>query len=697
MSVVAPTEADIAGLIDLAKAAGKIDVALRAGVAAPGAVLSTIAEAGVVVRGDYIALDILLIDGVDAATVHAGLEAAGMDDVSVTGRAASGWMTFEEIAALEALEFVQFARAVYGSAQTGSVGAEGSLAINADAGRETFEVDGAGVRVGVLSDSFDALGGAAADRASGDIGDVTVLRDSSGTDEGRAMLQIVHDVAPGAELMFHTASGGQAAFADGIRSLADAGADVIVDDIIYLAEPFFQDGLVARAVDDVYADGVAYFSSAGNAGRESYESAFVGSGQSLALQGSSSMVDFGEMHDFDPGAGVDVRQRIVIPQGRDLFITFQWDQPFASVSSGGRASASDMDILLFGANGALETANLMGFSANFNIGGDPVEVFRFVNDTATTEFDLVITHFGGPEAGLMKYIDLGGAVIAEYDTNSSTSYGHAPAEGGMGVGAAFWGQTPNHGQPTPVLESFSSAGPATILFDDDGVRLAEAEIRQAPDVVGPDGANTTFFGFDIGYDADTNPNFFGTSAAAPHVAAVAALMLQLDPTLTPDQIYAAMQDTAIDMGAAGVDDESGYGLVDAAAALAAVSQGGRGQFEGVEDDDALLSANGDDEFPGLDGDDIPDGGAGFLAGAFENDVYGVDDMGDAAIGFGGDDAFQFTNSAQPGAEASDGLEFAEGAAASPDGPSAVSAFDDGESMQLVGGPDDGLYSADFLT
>ncbi|MGN6733433.1 MAG: Calx-beta domain-containing protein, partial [Candidatus Binatia bacterium] len=72
---------------------------------------------------------------------------------------------------------------------------------------------------------------------------------------------------------------------------------------------------------------------------------------------------------------------------------------------------------------------------------------------------------------------------------------------------------------------------------------------------------------------DTNgngfPNFFGTSAAAPHAAGVAALLLQAKPGSTPLQIYAALENTAIDMGAPGFDYDSGFGLVQADTALAA--------------------------------------------------------------------------------------------------------------------------------
>ena len=86
----------------------------------------------------------------------------------------------------------------------------------------------------------------------------------------------------------------------------------------------------------------------------------------------------------------------------------------------------------------------------------------------------------------------------------------------------------------------------------------------------PDGANTTFFGSDSTMDADTFPNFFGTSAAAPHAAAVAALLLEAVPTLTPAAVYSALESTAIDMGPPGFDNDSGFGLIQADAALASV-------------------------------------------------------------------------------------------------------------------------------
>ena len=127
------------------------------------------------------------------------------------------------------------------------------------------------------------------------------------------MMEIIHDVAPGASQAFHTAFEGQASFAQGIIDLAVAGADVINDDVIYFAEPFYQDGIVAQAVDTVKGMGVAYFSSAGNAGRKAYESPFRPSGMFFDIGCGPE-----EAHDFDPGAGVDTCQQITIPVGRDI-------------------------------------------------------------------------------------------------------------------------------------------------------------------------------------------------------------------------------------------------------------------------------------------------------------------------------------------------------------------------------------------
>jgi len=130
-----------------------------------------------------------------------------------------------------------------------------------------------------------------------------------------------------------------------------------------------------------------------------------------------------------------------------------------------------------------------------------------------------------------------------------------------------------------VLENFSSQGGAPILFDKTGTRLATPTLRQKPNFVAPDGGNDTFLGFkDTGDKStvaqcanNTNfPNFFGTSAAAPHAAAIAALMLQADSTLTPAQIYGALQSTALPMANTSPDVNTGYGFIQADTAFSSL-------------------------------------------------------------------------------------------------------------------------------
>ena len=230
----------------------------------------------------YVVVDIAA-EG-DPKALAADLEALGLEDPAVFGHMVSGRLPIPAIPALENLTSLRFARPAYAMTLVGSVTSQGDVPMRADIARSTFGVDGTGVTVGTLSDSFNCLGGAAAGVASGDLPAGIVVLEEIGdcqgaTDEGRGMTEIIHDVAPGASQAFHTAFEGQASFAQGIIDLANAGAKVITDDIIYFAEPMFQDGIIAQAVNLVKARGISYFSAAGNDGRQSYESPFRGSGQ----------------------------------------------------------------------------------------------------------------------------------------------------------------------------------------------------------------------------------------------------------------------------------------------------------------------------------------------------------------------------------------------------------------------------------
>jgi Subtilase family len=501
----------------------------------------------------------------------------GMQEAVAAGRIVSGQLPISSLEAAARLPSLKFAQPAFALTHVGSVASQGDLAMRSNVARTAFGLDGTGIRVGVLSDSFNCRGGAAADIASGDLTAVTVIQEIAScigaTDEGRAMLQIVRDVTPGSSLAFATAFNGLASFANNIIALKDNGAKVIVDDVIYFAEPMFQDGIIAQAVNSVVAAGVAYFSAAGNNGRNGYESGFrAGPGfASGAIPSAAGAPPFagGTAHDFDAGAGSDPFQRITLPSGGSFIMSFQWGSPAFSVS-GPPGSQNNLDVYVLNAS----ATQVIGGSSFDNLGRDPIEVFSFTNTTgATADFNIMIMKNTGADPGLMKYVLFNfRGILQEFATNSGTLYGHANAIGAQAVGAAQYSNTPAFGVSPPILEPFSSAGNTPILFDLAGNPVSDPRSTK-PEIVAPDGANTTFFQLGVDPEGDGFPNFFGTSAAAPHAAAVAALILQARPLLSPFQVYARLENTAVDMATPGFDNDSGFGLIQADAALAISPEG----------------------------------------------------------------------------------------------------------------------------
>ncbi len=512
------------------------------------------------------------------------LQQLGLLNGSQYGELVSGLLpvaAIEQAVRLASLRSISAAIAPISNA--GSVTSQGDIALRAIQARSTHNVDGTGVTVGVLSDSFDMLNGAAADIASFDLpSGIQVIGGESiycGTivfciDEGRAMAQIIYDMAPGSNIIFHTGLATKADYAAGIMALA-ADADVIVDDLLYLNEPMFQDGIVAQAVDAVAAAGVAYYSAAGNAGNESYEAAFNDSGVYLCIEFFPPYNDcdpiterVGIMHDFDPGSDVDLYQGVTVPINGVLTVALQWDEPF-----GGAGPKNDHDIVLLDETGGI----YFTLSANDNIRtGEGWEVLQFQNAEVLgygTAFSLVITFDdvdskNAQPASLLKMVVFGSSnSINEFDTNSGTLFGHANAAGAEAVGAAFFEETPANGVNPPLLEPYSSKGGTPILFSSNGARLGSSIVRSKPEITAVDGVNTTFF-FSDSYGGDGIDDFFGTSAAAPHAAGIAALMLDAKPGATPPQINAALEETAIDMNDPGFDHDSGYGLIRADLAIA---------------------------------------------------------------------------------------------------------------------------------
>lgn len=272
------------------------------------------------IRDGRVAID-AVANEVDGQALLNDLQALGLQDGRYYQRIVFGYFPIDKLDQLRNLSTLRIARPSYRPmAHAGKVTSQGDKVMQADRARQTYKVTGAGSKIGILSDSYNALGGATDGVASGDLpANVQVLKDipfdvdSLLIDEGRAMAEIVHDVAPGADIAFYTAFESQVDFALGIIELTKAGCNIIVDDVYYANEPFFQDGIIAQAVDYVKKNfNVSYFSAAGNQARDSYTSGFLNSGKLPPLPAGFSLPGGATAHDFGNGS---IAQKVILQPG----------------------------------------------------------------------------------------------------------------------------------------------------------------------------------------------------------------------------------------------------------------------------------------------------------------------------------------------------------------------------------------------
>jgi hypothetical protein len=597
----------------------------------------------------------------DARQLESALVTLGLEHPAVFANSVGGWLPVSAITAAAVRPEVAYIHASLPH-RRGIVATQGDYVQHSHAVRQAYpSLTGSGVTVGVLSDSFDCyavyaaagsgvpasgLNGYASngftataedDEASGALpaaSAINVLAEPytpSGSDsatgdclaygaptqlpfsdEGRAMLQVVHAVAPGANLAFYTGDNSETDFATGITTLASpvsaggAGAKVIADDLGYFDEPFYQDGIVAQAIDTVAAAGVAYFSAAGNDANASWESTAP---SFPVLQPTTASNNAGEyLLNFDTtGATTATALPITLSPlapGQYLAIVVEWDQPY--VTGGGSGATSQIDICVTGATTGVIVQDYDGNNVTCTglnaTGADPVQILIIGNSAAATGNTPTqnLSFFVGTSSQstaphrLIVSVETDGqtspAPISSYSTNSETIQGHPNAAGAAAVAAAFYFDTPQCGTAPAELEPYSSQGGAPILFSSSGTRLATPELRQKPNFVGPDGVNNTFLGFTLASQNITGsngllstndsqcqndpsyPNFFGTSAATPHAAGIAALMLQAVPALSPTQIYTALEKSALAIGTVPTGStynfNAGYGFIQADAALA---------------------------------------------------------------------------------------------------------------------------------
>ena len=405
---------------------------------------------------------------------------------------------------------------------------------DAASGAATFRAGGPtgeGVVVGVISDGIDDV---AAAQATGDLAEVTVPAGAGcgpgHGDEGTAMLEIVHDLAPNAQLLFSEGISSPLAFIDSVDCLRGAGARVIVDDIGFFGEPYFEDGPVARAVQAATAANVSFHSAAGNEAGEHLEQIYRSSPSTT-------------YHDF-LGGPVDNTDDIWIDSFGIITCILQWNDPFG-------ASGNDYDLYLLD-----EFLNVVDASIGLQNGsGDPIEIVGAYNPASYPQLaKIVIDRYAGAGRRLEMFCLDG--LSPQYLTPAGSIIGHPAVADVVAVGAIDVAE-PGLDQ----VEPFSAQGPSQVFFP-------AAATRPKPDLAGFDGVSiSNAGGFPL---CPPYCLFFGTSAAAPHSAAAAALLFSKNPFIDAADAHAALTGGAVDIGAPGRDDKAGFGRLDVVAAGARV-------------------------------------------------------------------------------------------------------------------------------
>ncbi|MCK9592603.1 MAG: PKD domain-containing protein, partial [Methanoregula sp.] len=383
---------------------------------------------------------------------------------------------------------------------------EGDHILGTDSIRNNYGFRGSGVKIGVISNGVDHLSNAI---SYGDLpSSVHVLDNTTHGDEGTAMLEIVYDLAPDADLYFHDSGITPSQFHNAIIHLIAAGCTIICDDTYFPNEEFFEDGISASLVQQALDDHpeVIYITSAGNSASLHYQGDFYDDGR---ISG---------WNDFSRGSSSSRKYLYVtIPPNEEISVYLQWNDDWGN-------SLNDYDLFLYSyINGVWvnkrDSQNRQGVESS-----DPYEIIRFNND-GITPIDAQIWVRKLYPTTQIKNLELyiyrtpGVTIGADNLVNSDSIFGHKALPDVITVGAID--ARYNDGYYS-TIEPFSSRGPSTISFP-------TPVSRSKPDICGVDNVNIS------GAGGFPNP-FRGTSAASPHIAGVVGLVKGAFPWLSPAQI-----------------------------------------------------------------------------------------------------------------------------------------------------------------
>ncbi len=438
------------------------------------------------------------------------------------------------------IEVINFARVLFpsvlGSEPGGAVVSQGDSVQRSNIIRDSYRmvnngqlvpVDGRGINIGVISNSFDTQphtngkSKGTIDAEQGDLPDeppVEVFKEypfGTASDEGRAILHIVHDVAPGARLGFYAGAVSPRDIELGVNVFSEGGYNIVLDDLTFITEPFFGGGRIAQAIQlFTSVPGRSYFSSAGNFGNRASQAIFSSSFSAPVNNFLSSNVERAHVFDLNADGTEDVLQKFHVTQPGTFLIVLQWDEGMASQENSIGAVA-DLDIYIVD-----DFGNLIVGNNRKNEDGDATEILVF-QATGVGDANIMITSANGPPDPNLafRYIVFRSDGLEFLENfGAPTISGHAMIPEVHAIAAANYQNVDN-----PVPEYYSS----------DGGVLPNG-INAHVTLTAPDGVHTNVASIGQYKTGDIFTSFFGTSASVGHAAATMALLMSAQPSWYPD-------------------------------------------------------------------------------------------------------------------------------------------------------------------
>lgn len=380
-------------------------------------------------------------------------------------------------------------------------------------------VTGAGIKIGIISDGVEDISEAINSGILPE--DIHILSPGKGN-EGTVMLEIVHETSPGAELYFHGAGSNKLEFNKAVDALVAEGCQILCDDVGWPDEPFFEDGVVAAHVKEVIeSQGILYVSAAGNDAGRHYQGMFFDNGSGW--------------HDFSSGVSGFRNIYMDVPAGEKVTVVLQWNDPW-------NGSENDYDLYLYDCC----SGNEIAVSETTQSGMDtPLEFIKYVNKEEDKKtLSIAVKKYCGEDRILEVYIYPNSSVKVHPDNlvAEDSVFGHPAVSGVICVGAVDTGN-----QESGSIAPYSSRGPVSIYYP-------EPELRNKTDLSGPGRVK-------VSGSTGTGSFFTGTSASAPSVAGIGALIWSMYPEKTGNEIRGILCSSAEDLGEPGYDTTFGYGSV----------------------------------------------------------------------------------------------------------------------------------------